>query len=453
MGFIKKNAFLLGCALGGIIGLGLMLWGMSRMGSVRSEMELAKRLHGELDRVARSAVQPKSIDAEKDRIRQAKAQHRQVLAHFAARNVRKPLLEGLLPDPGKGTQGKQLRYDFRSKYQDAMNGLLGRLKAGQPPSKQELENTADYLRKKAMEEQKFGPGDGDSPKGGQGRPGAGSRGPGAGDKAAMPERKGPASTQAYWAALKEKAQNDSIMLTCIDKARNIFCYANIRGGGTFDLLKMYAGTDEAAPGMAEIWEAQLLYWIQEDIVEALAKVNDQAAAGMEKAWVGNLPLKDVRSIRVSRYILETDSPPATNLRAQSGELPTEHPDEVFTHSVADPLYDVINVRLRIVVDVRALPVILNELTHDKYQVVLNVSYEEVPPDLSFRSKIYGPQPVVLATIDVQTYLFYKTHVPLMPEVIREQLGIPQDQFDALVAELQGDAGENADSKEEPKGES
>ena len=110
-----------------------------------------------------------------------------------------------------------------------MNSLLLRLSAGQPPNKQELENTADYLRKKAMEEQGFG-GDGESPKGGAGRPGPGSSGPGAGDSAAMPERKGPASTQAYWAALKDKAQDDATMLTCIDKARNIFCYANIRGG-------------------------------------------------------------------------------------------------------------------------------------------------------------------------------------------------------------------------------
>lgn len=451
MGFIKKNAFLLGCALGGIIGVGLMLWGMSRMGAVRSEMDLAKRLHGDLNRVAGGAVQPRSIDAEKDRIRQARDQHEQVLAHFAARNIRKPLLENLLPDPGKGTQGKQLRYDFRSKYQDAMNGLLLRLSAGQPPNKQEIENTADYLRKKAMEEQKFGTGDGESPKGSEGRSGSGSSGPGKGDSTAMPERKGPASTQAYWAALKDKAQDDATMLTAIDKARNISCYASVGRGGSFDLLKMYEGTDEAAPGMGEIWEAQLLYWIQQDIVEALANVNDRAAAGLEKPWVGNLPIKDVRSIGVSNYIQEADGSPATSLRAQPGDRPPEHPDAVFTHVAADNLYDVINVRLRIVVDVRALPTLLHELTHDKYQVVLNVGYEEVRPDLSFRGKIYGPQPVVLATIDLQTYLFYKAYVPLMPEVIREQQGT-QAQFDALMEELQSNAGKEADSKEEQDGE-
>ncbi len=452
MGFIKKNAFLLGCALGGIVGLGLMLWGMSRMGAVRSEMDFAKRLYTDLDRVTGGAVQPKSIDAEKDRIRQARDQHDQVLAHFAARNVRKPLLENLLPDPGRGTQGKQLRYDFRSKYQDAMNSLLLRLGASQPPNKQEIENTADYLRKKAMEEQEFGGGDGESPKGGEGRSGQGASGPGKGDSAAMPERKGPASTQAYWAALKDKAQDDATMLTCIDKARNISCYANVRPGGSFDLHPMFLDADEAAPGMAEIWDAQLLYWIESDMVELLANVNDRAAAGLDKAWVGNLPIKDVRSIRVSRYIQETDDAPAANLRAQPGDLPPENPHAVFTHASGENLYDVINVRLRIVVDVRALPVILHELAHDKYQVVLNVGYEEVRPDLSFRGKIYGPQPVVLASIDLQTYLFYKAYVPLMPEAIREQLGIPQAQFDALVEELQGNGGENADSIEEQEGE-
>lgn len=452
MGFIKKNAFLLGCALGGIIGVGLMLWGMSRMGNVRSEMGLAKRLYGDLERVAGNAVQPKSIDGEKDRIRQARDQYEQVLAHFAARNVRQPLLENLLPDPGKGTQGKQLRYDFRSKYQGAMHDLLLRLSAGQPPSKQEIENTADYLRKKAMEEQEFGSGDGKSPQSGAGRSGPGSSGPGAGDSSAMPERKGPASTQAYWAALKEKAQNDATMLTCIDKARNISCYASVRRGGSFDLHPMFIDADEAAPGMAEIWDAQLLYWIESDMVELLANVNDRAAAKLEKAWVGNLPIKDVRSIAVSSYILETDGSPTTNLRAQSVDRPPEHPDAVFTHAAAEALYDVINVRLRLVIDVRALPEILHEIAHDKYRVVLNVGYEEVRPDLSFRGKIYGPQPVVLATIDLQTYLFYKAYVPLMPEAIREQLGIPQQQFEDLVKELRGDTGEEADSKEEQDGE-
>jgi hypothetical protein len=451
MGFIKKNAFLLGCALGGIIGVGLMLWGMSRMGAVRGEMEIAKRLYSDVDRVSSGAVHPKSIDAEKDRIRSTRDQHAQVMAHFAARNVRKPLLENLLPDPGTGTEGKQLRYDFRTKYQQAMDNLLVRLNAGQSPTKQEIENTADYLRKKAMEEKEFG-GAGESQNEGTGRPGAGSGGTGGSDTPAMPERKGPSSTQEYWDALKNKAQDDATMLTCIDKARNIHCYASIGAGGSFDLLRMYADADEAAPGMADIWEAQLLYWIQEDIVEALATVNDRAAAKLEKPWVGNLPIKDVRSIRVSGYINETDSDPGNSLRAQPTDRPPDHPHAVFTHLAGQPLYDVVNVRLRVIIDVRTLPVILHELSHDQYRLVTNVSYEEVRPDLSFRGKIYGPQPVVLATIDLQSYLFYKSHVPLMPEVIRDQLGIPQDQFDALVEELQGDAGENADSNEEPEGE-
>jgi len=195
----------------------------------------------------------------------------------------------------------------------------------------------------------------------------------------------------------------------------------------------------------------LLYWIESDMVGFLADVNDRAAAGLEKPWVGNLPIKDVRSIGVSDYIQDTDSPPATSLRAQPGNRPPEHAHEVFTHASAETLYDVINVRLRIIVDVRALPVILHELAHDKYQVVLNVGYEEIRPDLLFRGKIYGPQPVVLATIDLQTYLFYKAHVPLMPEVIRERLGT-QAQFDALMEEQQHDAGEEADSKEDQEGE-
>ncbi len=475
MGFIKKNAFLLGCAVVGIVSLGLVIWGMSGMSKVGTEMDKSKRLHGELDRVAKKPSNPQGIEFEKQRILLIREYHGKVMAHFRNRCVRTALVENLLPDPGKGPRGKNLRYEFRSQYRQAMKSLLVRLNAGQPPAKEEIDDTADYLRKKAMEEAEFANDDQEaSPGAGPGRGGRGGktvgsgfRGSGSQKDTSLPERKGPGSTKAYWQALAERAKSDPTMLASISKARQIYCYAVVGRGGSFELSQIYVNTDEAAPSMADIWYAQLWYWIQQDIVEALASVNDRAAAEildqkakaddaarlgqakMDEPWVGNLPIKDVLSIRVSDYIVDTgDSrPPTAGRRTESPDRPPEHPDAAYTHLFSDPLFDVINVRVKIAIDVRQLPVILNEFCHDRYYTVLNVSCRAVPPDLSFTGKLYGPQPVVVATLDLQTYLFYKSYVPLMPLAIREQLGIPEDQFEKLVEELKGsDDGESGEQE-------
>lgn len=456
MGFIKKNAFLLGCALMGIAGMGLMLWGMTSMGLVGTEMEQANRLYGELDRATTNAATPEAIEAEKDRFRLVKDYHGKVMAHFAERNAREPLVEGLLPDPGRGPQGKNLRYEFRSKYKQAMQDLLVQLNAGHPPTTDEIGDVTDYLRKKAMEEQGFDSGgNGGSKTGGRPLPGRGrsaaTGGSSSAREASMPERKGPASTKAYWQALKERAQKDAATLASISKARNLYCYANLRPGGSFELHTMFTSTDDAAPGMADIWTAHVWTWVQQDIVEALARVNERAAAKLEEPWVGNLPIKDILSIRVSDYVVDTgDGPPPR--RAESSVMPPQHPDSAYTHLASDPLYDVVNIRLRLAVDVRRIPAILDELCHDRYYAVLNMGYDAVPPDLNFTGKIYGPQPVVVATIDLQTYMFYKSYVPLMPEVTREQLGVPQEQFDSLVEELRGSQDPQEEEPDEEEGD-
>lgn len=471
MGFIKKNAFLLLCALAGIVSLGLMLSGMAGMSKVQAEMAKAKRLHGELEGVVKKATQPKAIDAEKDRIKRVREDHAAVMAHFAERCARKQLVENLLPDPGKGPAAKNLRYDFRGAYQQGMKSLLVRLNATQPPTAVEIGDVADFLKKKALEESEFAkpeePADrASAPVGGGAdrsgvRGGAGLGDSGAREKSAMPERDGPQSTQAYWKAVAELAARDANMLASITKARDKYCYANLVAGGSFDLHPIFINTDDSAPGLREIWDAQLFYWLESDIVEVLASVNDRVAAqivdrkakadvrvaaSMDDPWVGNLPIKDVLSIRISDYINEVDGAPPSR-RAESADRPPEHPDAVYTHLISDPLFDVMNIRVRLAIDIRHLPVILDALSHDSYYTILEVSYQAVQPSLSFKGKVYGPQPVVLATIDLQTYMYYKSYVPLMPLPIREQLGIAEEDFEKLVAELADPEGEEGGDAE------
>ena len=61
-----------------------------------------------------------------------------------------------------------------------------------------------------------------------------------------------------------------------------------------------------APTLTEVWSAQLGYWIQRDVVEAIVAVNEQAseeakAAGLDR-WVGTMAVKDLISIRLSKFV-------------------------------------------------------------------------------------------------------------------------------------------------------
>lgn len=434
MGFLKKNLFWILCGAGAVAGLGLMFWGMARSAAVKAEMEQVQGIQRRLEGFQRSPANTEAVDAERERIDKVMAYHREVLGHFDTHNRREPLLADLLPDPPPD-RSTDLRYEFQRMYRSAMNALLDQLKASTPPTPEDVENTADFLRKKELEST---PLDGAGARAAAPAQPAGLRPPGVGTAAEpLPEPKGPESAPERWKALEERAKVMPDMLASIGRARQIRCYADpLR---SFTLHPIYQGK-ELAPSMQEVWLAQLWYWIQKDIVNALARVNDEAAAGLqETAWVGNMPIKDIVGIRISNYIV--DQGDKAQPRAQEPGAPPSAPGQTFTGQASTALYDVLNVSLQIVIDIRDLQKILHALCDETYYVPLNVNYEAVPPDDQFDDKVYGPEPIARVTIDLQTYLCYKSFVPLMPQVVRASLGIPDDVFNRLIEERAAERGE------------
>ncbi len=435
MDFIKKNVFLLACALAGIGSVAGMFWGMSRMSVVRDEMQQVTQLNGQLAGLTKGATNAQAVRYQEQRYEKVLDNYDRVMAHFRNRNDRAPLMPNIFPEPPPGPDAKKLLYEYLAKYREGMEGLLKTLKAVQPPTRQEIENTTDYLKRKAMESSQFGdPTTGGTPV----LPGAVTLP--AAESALLPKEEGPAGAMAYWQALTERAKIDPLMLTSIDKARSKYCYANLDAGGSFDLHPIFQQQGDLAPGMREIWQAQLLYWMQKDIVDALAAVNNAAARKLDHPWVGNLPVKDVLSIRVSPYIYEDTA----GDRRESGDLPLLDPTATWKGRFANKLFDVINIRMRLAVDVRDLPVVLDALCHDRYAMITNLQYEAVKPELTPTTKVYGAEPVVVATVDLQTYLFWKSFVPLMPPVIREELGV-EAQYEQLMKELE----ESAEEAQQP----
>ncbi len=439
MDFVKRNILLLASGLVGIASLGLMIWGITRMGEVTTAMGAASSVVNSLN--GAKAISTADIDNEYARIDQTIEYYDKMIEHFADATAKKPILEGLLPDPPGNEQGKQLKYDFRPAYKAAMDGLIERLHAGQPPTRAEVERIEDHLKKRQMELELTAEFDErtDSTEAPADTPDAPPADE-ADEVPDLPERAGPESCKQYWAVLAERAQHSADMLASISKARGLYCYADVFAFTTHAFYK--GGTNE--PSMDAIWDAQLWYWIQQDLVEILASVNDRAAEKVKgaggKPWVANMPIKDIRGMGVSPYI---DGGDDEARRSADDFLPPLHPDDAFTFQVAHPLYDVLNVRLQLVIDLRDLVAIIDALTHEKYNIVFNVSYERVEQSLDFNGKVYGPEPLALVKLDMQTYLCYRSFVPFMPSIIRERRGV-EKLFEELVGNEEDDSGEDED---------
>ncbi|MCG3138292.1 MAG: hypothetical protein HJJLKODD_02154 [Phycisphaerae bacterium] len=460
MDFVKKQAFFLGCGVAALAGVGLLLWGMSKMSVVQTEMQNVAGLDQQLSGMTRGGegggpANPRAIEKEKERIERVKSNYDQVMNLFSQTRKFSPLLEGVLPEAPNTPEGRQSRYEFQTRYIVAMNELLKILNAGQPPTREEIDDTRDYLKKKALQASQFGTGD-TAPKAGETPPPSGSPGgrTNAGEgQVVMPPINGPESAAAYWKSLEERAKTDAHILKSISKAKSMFCYAQVGPGGSFELHEIYkvSSTTTQPPASGAIWLAQFWYWVQEDLVRALAAVNNQAAneltARSIDPWVGNLPVKDVLSIRISDYLFE-NSGKSSGTRVQSDILPSNDPADIFTNRASQPLYTAVNVALVLVVEQTQLPRVLEELCNNRFNVITNVSYEALPLDTDFRDKIYGPDPVIKVRIDLQSYLYNADEfVLLMPEAVRQELRIPPQRIEALHAKAgtpppsaSGDAG-------------
>ncbi len=211
-------------------------------------------------------------------------------------------------------------------------------------------------------------------------------------------------------------------------AQRIYCYAShfkyVRpqdreGSLDFWPAMKDTGTLEA-PDLWDVWHAQVGYWIQKDVVDAIAALNNQSAeAAREKGeapWVSVMPVKELISIRLSDGFVprEGDEIFGSQPGGYEAALPPGTPQTVFTHSGSSELYDVIQFTVKLIVSQPHIPRLIDRLCKDSFHTLLRVSYEAVPPNRNMVGKIYGSQPTVNVLLDFETILLGEVFRRLMP---------------------------------------
>ncbi|HUU82266.1 MAG TPA: hypothetical protein VM243_02065, partial [Phycisphaerae bacterium] len=387
MDLLKRQLFPIICAVVSLGSIALGVVGIRSMSGVTDELGKASRRATELQRGAGKPINEEFIEVEQRRIDTITAQYQQVLNWAKERNQAQPLTPGAFPNPDRDQ-----KLAFRAAYSERLNDLLKMLDAGDTATMQDEADAAEQIREEQKLEERFG----------------------------LDPREAEATGEAVQQKPEEPlqfpsglftdygAKNDPAVRANISKAHRIRCYA------TMGSIEVFAKIDEGiTPDVLDMWDAQVSLWIQESVIGALARVNDARAQEIEEQgqmpWVGIMPIKELISIRTSQYVVEGSAPNARPAPLDwNPTYPRGSGDDAFTHSVSNELFEAVQCTLKMVVDARQIPTIVNEICKDNFYTLLGISYEDLskePSTWAMNGRIYGSDPTVKVVLDFETLFF------------------------------------------------
>ncbi len=453
MQFVKTHWMSLAAGVVALAAIALVIVGMTR-DAVIQEMQQRLQAAAEINSLRSDPQNEETIAAEKLRAQTFAKEYEKVVQAAEQINQRQPLLEGVFPKPAQ----LELPYRFRQSYIRKIYELPRALKAGSLPTEAEIQDEAEILadmerRKRADEGETSGleaaapplpgfqpsappvpgptGGRGMAPPGPTGGRGMAPPGPTGGRGMAPPGPTGgrgmtppgpglPAGGTAPPIGVEASVVQQR---AAVKKARNIRIYADPE---TSFQVSPIAYT-ETPPSPREMWYAQVSLWVQEDMVNAIARLNEEAAQklGEEESNVTRMPVKRIESIAVQGYVRSDGVLIPLISGAGASQLPEGAGGPVvesFTGRRSDKQFDVIRVQLTVVVDKRELLRLIDAVTRTNFYQLVGAEYSAVE-NVDPAGYYYGPAPVVRAVLDFEGYLARKIFKPLMPPEVLAELGI------------------------------
>lgn len=360
-----------------------------------------------------------AIEAAREHAQKTKADLDRALKDFEAIGNHKPILESVFPAVPANDAAAPFR--FKPAYRKALDDMLVALNATDEPNESDYRRELDEIndaKARAEREKNLGtaatrPFGAPATAPAVGRTGFGGTGTGFG------QAPRPALTP------EEAVREDPQIRASIRKARAGRCYANL---STF--MQPALLTSDQAPSVDEMWYSQAILWVEQDMVAALAAVNNAVAEKLPEAdrWVGNLPVKRIASIQVSNYVppsagaASPGGPAAPAMPAATGNnAPPGMAGAVFTNRGSGSGVDVLQVSLDLYLNAQYLPVVVNEITRSGFYTALLVNYEAYSPTTSWVGPIYGKDPVIHAQLLFEGSFLESRLEKWMPESVKKAI--------------------------------
>ncbi len=202
----------------------------------------------------------------------------------------------------------------------------------------------------------------------------------------------------------------------VAKARGMRCYVD---EGVFDRSGLDGG--RAAPSVEELWFAQVELWIQQDVVAAIAEMNDDVAeAHGDGACVEQMPVKRVCGVYVLGYQLRGSLvlPPG---QAGSGHRLWELVPVSFTGWSCDADFDVVVFQMVVVMDQRDVLQLIDRVVKRNFYQCTAAACEAVESADAEAGYLYGTEPVMYVELEFEAYMWREIFGPLTPTGVRRML--------------------------------
>ena len=423
MAFIKTHLISLLSGVAALAFITVALLGMMS-DSVVKNMKARSSIGRDLRSLKATAKNQACIDAEKSRGQRFEQEFNDTQAVTQRINERQPLLEGVFPT----IEREKAAYDFRDKYRQAVRQLpRGALVGGDLPTAFEIQEAAnDIAELLEQEAQKRLEGGAAAPTVATLLP-KGDREP----TGRSGQREAPTGSSVTSAALSGSKnvdpKYDANLRARVTKARSIRCYCSSEESDspTFHISPIW--NPELKPTAEEMWYAQVGLWIQQDVVAAVAELNEEASRRLrpEQAYVENMPVKRIKNIRVLGYFTEDGPILFGSVGRSTGPGEISLIKDTFTGRKSDHQFDVIRFTVTAVVDQRELLKLVDQVTKKNFYQLIGLKFSTITPeDKDYQDGyLYGAAPVVQATMDFEGYMARNVFEKLFPTEVRQSLGI------------------------------
>jgi hypothetical protein len=305
-------------------------------------------------------------------------------------NEHKPLLPGALPNPPT-----HIAISFRNAYLSALplptgGGVMKSrfaqiLKAGMPPTVEEITLKQTELAKKIRDENTLFNSSGQ-----------------------------PANLDAVNQQIKEETTKlPKTMMEQTSKSCRVYVSPD-----TFEIYQQIAAA-VGAPDPVHMYYAQLGYWIQEDVVNAINEINGKSQTVLDS------PVKWLVSIRAREQGVPTfkATAPGQATGDPDAALPKE-PRISPTGRVCNGMYDVFHFDVKADIEADKLSDFLRGLGNRRFITPLWVDIKAVDNAASLaQGHAYGEKPVINVTATCEVLYLRLWNQPLMPTLVKQQLGI------------------------------
>ena len=179
---------------------------------------------------------------------------------------------------------------------------------------------------------------------------------------------------------------------------------------------------EASPPDAQVWYAQMATWVQTDIINSIAALNERALKGKapKDQNIINAPVKHVMRVEVPQgaemYFRITDTS-KEGIAAGAQDFMSSP-----TGRTSGNVYDVIKFTLMVKMDARFVPALIEELARGKFITVHKVDTANVDTALAREEGFYyGESPIVQATFTGEALMLREWTLKLVPEIVKKDL--------------------------------